>query len=170
MIFIKQVDPNALKIDCSIFNYIINSFAFILHIGYKLEFEDTYYFKATDLRLVARNKQTSLCQVLVLLTTTIYTSRVALDSPEIFSEITGVDFDCIERLCNVLITLSSGYPINKIKFDNYCKELLVDKYPWYPTTSSVHWMLKNSIQIQEHLTLPIGVHSEEALEGLNKEI
>ena len=52
----KPVDPNALKIDCSIFNYIINSFAFILHIGYKLEFEDTYYFKATDLRLVARNK------------------------------------------------------------------------------------------------------------------
>ncbi len=31
-------------------------------------------------------------------------------------------------------------------------------------------MLKHSIQIQEHLTLPIGVHSEEALEGLNKEI
>ena len=52
----KPVDPNALKIDWSIFNYIINSFAFILHIGYKLEFEDTYYFKATDLRLVARNK------------------------------------------------------------------------------------------------------------------
>ncbi len=31
-------------------------------------------------------------------------------------------------------------------------------------------MLKHSIQIQEYLTLPTGVYSEEALVGLNKEI
>ena len=179
----KPVDQNALKIGCSILHYRINTFAFVLHIGYKLGFEDNNYkVKATDPRLVARKEliQARFKEELSLTvdkpkpgfgsTNDGNTSRVAFANPEIFSEITGVDFDCIERLRNVLITLSSGYPINKIKFDNYCKELLVDKYPWYPTTSSVHWMLKNSIQIQEHLTLPIGVHSEEALEGLNKEI
>ncbi len=52
----KPVDPNTLKIGCSILHYGINSFAFILQIGYKLEFEDTNYFKASDFRLVARNK------------------------------------------------------------------------------------------------------------------
>ena len=71
------------------------------------------------------------------------------------------------------MAISSGYTLNIEKFEEFCKEtarLYVERYWWYPMTSTVHKVLIHGPAIATEFILPIGLLSEEALEASNKNI
>lgn len=68
------------------------------------------------------------------------TSRRFFDNPSLAAEITGINYDLIYRLKEILEVISSGYKINIEKFENYTTEtarLYVDLYPWHPMTPTL---------------------------------
>lgn len=102
------------------------------------------------------------------------TARRFFENTEMSSSITGVDNEIINRFKIVLLTISSGYNIDLMKFNNYCiltAQKFVDKYPWYYMPTSVHKILIHGTQIIKALSiLPIGQFSEESQEARNKDI
>ena len=100
------------------------------------------------------------------------TSRRAFAVYEQTAEILGIDQNLIFRFYIILVTLSSGYEIDCLKFKDYCFDtfrLYVSLYPWYYMAQSVHKVLIHGHDIIKSLTLPIGLMSEEAQEAGNKD-
>ena len=99
------------------------------------------------------------------------TARRAFDNPEIFAEITGLDYNLIVRLKNILITLSCKFPVNSALFQDYCHEtakVYMDLYPQFPMTATVHKVLIHGAQIMENSLLPLGYFAEDGPEHENK--
>ena len=93
------------------------------------------------------------------------TSRRVFAEYEQTSEILGIDQNLILRFYIILITLSSGYQIDCLKFKDYCFDnvrLYVSLYPWYYMAQSVHKVLIHGQDIIQRRTFPIGLMSEEA--------
>ena len=69
------------------------------------------------------------------------TSGRAFAEYEQTAEILGIDQNLTFRFYIILITLSSGYEIDCLKFKDYCFDtfrLYVSLYPWYYMAQSVH--------------------------------
>lgn len=101
------------------------------------------------------------------------TSRRFFADPELAAEITGVDLNLILRLKVILETLSSGFKIDTEKLKIYTKEtaeLYVKLYDWYPMTPTLHKILMHSSVVVDHVLLPLGQLSEEAVEARNKHL
>ncbi|CAH2093577.1 unnamed protein product [Euphydryas editha] len=100
------------------------------------------------------------------------TARKFFESPEIVSEITGLDKELIERFSNILKTISSCHYINIDTFRKYCMETArrcIELYGWYNMSTSVHKLLIHSSDIIESVPLPMGQLSEDVLEASQKE-
>lgn len=72
------------------------------------------------------------------------TSRRFFADYTLFSEITGIDINCIYRLKVILEALSNEHKINKVKFSVFAKEtaqLYVELYPWHPMAPTMHKIL-----------------------------
>ena len=71
-----------------------------------------------------------------------------------------------------MVTPSSGYEIDCLKFKDYCFDtfrLYVSLYPWYSMVQSVHKVLIHGDDIIQQQTLPRVFMSEEAQEARNKD-
>ena len=93
------------------------------------------------------------------------TARRAFSNPEVFADITGVNVECIRRLHNILLSVSSGYNINIDAFTKYCNDtlyLILELYDWYILPPTVHKLLVHGPHIASILELPLGFYSEEA--------
>lgn len=93
------------------------------------------------------------------------TAKRFFQNYECSAEITGVDEELIKRLYIILQTMSSGFPVNAIKFGEYAlgtPRLYVNNYNWYYMPSSVHKILIHGAKIIEQL-------SEDAQEARNKD-
>ena len=101
------------------------------------------------------------------------TARRAFANAKVFSDITGVNLEVIERLHTVLRAICSGYSLNVDEFRSYCHitiDMILAEYSWYPMPPFVHKMLEHGAEVAMSLELPIGVYSEESQEAMNKEI
>lgn len=86
------------------------------------------------------------------------------------ASITGVNEDLIKRFHVILQTLSSGYEIDIIRFQDYAVQTARDLklYPWFYMPTSMHKILIHSAAIIRSAILPIGQMSEDAQEYTNK--
>ena len=182
----KTVNYEACSLAISSLHCWIRGFEYILHIGYKLSIKK-HQARTPEDKLTVQNQkqhiQKRFREELSLIvdcpkvghgnTNDGNTSRRAFSSPAIFSSITGVDIELIQRLHNILIAITSGYDLNTKNFQKYCDDTLcfiLDKYSWYIIPPSVHKLLVHGSQIADALELPIGQYSEEAQEAQNKEL
>ncbi|XP_065678280.1 uncharacterized protein LOC136093223 [Hydra vulgaris] len=93
------------------------------------------------------------------------TSRRAFQNEQLFSEITGLNFELIKMFHVVLTCISCGFELDAVLFREYCTHtarFYVECYPRYYMPQSIHKMLV-------YMTLPIGLFSEEAIEAQNKD-
>ena len=100
------------------------------------------------------------------------TARRFFQNADITADIIGVDLQLIEHLHVILTALSSGISIDASKLEAYCIEtarLYVQNYPWYYMPQSLHRLLIHGPAVVRHMTLPIGMMSEEAQEARNKD-
>lgn len=88
------------------------------------------------------------------------------------AEITGIKEEFIKRLYVILQTVGSKHYINVDLFRKYCLDtarLYIDSYQWYPMPSSCHALLIHGPAVIDAFSIPIGLLSEEAQEGRNKD-
>ena len=88
------------------------------------------------------------------------------------AQITGLDINLIKKFDIILRTLSSGFEINIVKFNNICqktRKLYLSLYSWYCMPATVHKILVHSTEVIKNALLPIGQLSEEAQEARNKD-
>lgn len=100
------------------------------------------------------------------------TARRFFGNPELSAQITGLDVNIIKHFDVLLRTLSSGFEINLVEFNNYCLEtrrLYLSLYSWYNMPATVHKILIHSTEVIKAALLPIGQLSEEAQEARNKD-
>ena len=100
------------------------------------------------------------------------TARRALKDPKLLSDISGIDYELINRLGIILILINSNYKISSDLFRIYCKntaECYAKLYPWFNMPASLHKVLIHGHSIIDCLSLPIGYYSEEAGESRNKD-
>lgn len=99
-------------------------------------------------------------------------ARRFFENPHKVSIITGLDETLIEKFSVILQVISSGQPVDHIKFGEYClktAERYISLYKWYYMPSSVHKLLIHGAEIIQHAIVPIGQLSEEAQEARNKD-
>ena len=100
------------------------------------------------------------------------TARRAFQNADLTAKILKLNKELVEKFYIILIMLSSGYDIDSLRFKDFCMEtaqIFVQNYPWFYMPSSVHKILLHGYLVIEHMTLPIGMMSEEALESRNKD-
>ena len=100
------------------------------------------------------------------------TARRFFEKSSESSAITEVSEELLQRFHVILQTLSSKYDIDPDKYDEYAKEtkqLLIQLYPWFPPTPTLHKFLDHGAQIIRHMPLPIGMCTEESQEARNKD-
>lgn len=93
------------------------------------------------------------------------TARRFFGNPTLSAEITGLDVTLIEKLDVLLRTLSSGFEINLVEFNNFCfkiRTLYLSLYSWYYMPATVHKLRINSTEVIKTAIVPIGLLSEEA--------
>ena len=82
------------------------------------------------------------------------TSRRAFAKSELFSSITGVDSELIQRIHIILLVINSFYKISLSKYENFCSkifDLYVQKYPWFYKPAYAHKILIHSHEIIANL-------------------
>lgn len=83
------------------------------------------------------------------------------------SQITNVDARIISTFRVVLLTISSGFPIQISRFNEFCVDtanLFVELYPWFNMPTIVHKILIHSPKIISESIPPIGQLGEKAQE------
>lgn len=100
------------------------------------------------------------------------TARRFLRKPELVARITGFSKEIIYKFSVILRVLASGHEIDTEAFRSYAMEtaeMFVKLYPWYYMPASIHKILIHGADVINHVALPIGLMSEEALEARNKD-
>ena len=101
------------------------------------------------------------------------TARRFFETPELVSQVIGVDKELISRFGVILTALNSGLEINPEKYKTYAlatAQLYVTKYQWYYMPVLVHKMLLHGAEVIEELCIPVGQSSEEGMEGKHKDL
>ena len=86
--------------------------------------------------------------------------------------ITELDEELISRCDTVLQTLSCGYAIHLLAFQEYAIDMAryyARLYPWFPMPASVHRILIHGTDVIAVALLPIGMLSKEAMKARNKD-
>lgn len=98
-------------------------------------------------------------------------ARKAFQNPKIFSKITGINMNLVEKFQLILFLFNTEEVVDCVSFKSLCREtsnLLTQLYPWKNWSPTVHKLLCHGPQIMERLVLPVGVFSEQAAETQNK--
>lgn len=180
----NTVDTDALEFGLSVLHARIRFLESILHLAYKIPVKKWQLRSASDKEIVKQKKkeiQKKFKEQLGLIidvpkaefgnTNDGNTSRRFFSNPEVAAEITGVDFNLINRLKVILEVLTSGYKVDLKKISDYAyetAELYVRLYSWHPMTPTMHKILIHGATVMEKALLPIGLLSEEAAEARNK--
>ena len=83
------------------------------------------------------------------------------------SEIIGTDKEVMHGLYVVLCVVCCKEEVDITKFEAYCdrlQDLILEKYTWHPTSSSVHKLLNHAAAVMRTLHMPLGYMTEECLE------
>ena len=160
----------------------IRCFECILHIAYRMPLKK-WQIRGCDKDIVQQTKldiQEKLRNRMSLLvdiprpgsgnTNNGNTARRFFQEPNLAAILTGVNVELISRFSVILRTMSCGYKVNTHAFQMYCMqtaEIHVALYPWFYMPSSVHKILFHGADIINHVSLPIGMMSEEAQESRN---
>ena len=178
------VDSDLLKYDLSSLHAWIRFFECVLHLSYRLSIKK-WQVRGTDKPEVEARKlkiQSELRKEMGILvdipmagsgnTNNGNTARRFFSQPDLVSRITGVSEALIYNFSVILRALTSGYEINIDAFSSFAMksaEMFVQLYPWFYMPSSIHKILIHGAAIIKHVSLPIGMMSEEALEARNKD-
>ncbi|XP_065669294.1 uncharacterized protein LOC136088723 [Hydra vulgaris] len=185
--FVKEikVDESKLEYGLSTLHAWIRFFECFLHLGYKLGIKK--WQVRSDIEKSIRLQQKLLIQNAFKLqlglivdrpitgcgnTNDGNTAQRFFKNSQVSADILGVDLELINRFHVVLQVLSSGFPIDADKLDNYSTEtalLFVEKYPWYNMPTTVHKVLIHGALITKTAILPIGQLPEDAQESRNKD-
>lgn len=87
------------------------------------------------------------------------TARRFFASPQLSSEITGVDERLISNFSKILRVIGSGRVFDIDKFGKLLQEtteLNLSLYKWYYMPSTVHKMLRHTLKISSAFDLPSG--------------
>nr|XP_047136292.1 uncharacterized protein LOC124813385 [Hydra vulgaris] len=93
------------------------------------------------------------------------TARRAFANYQSTAKILKVDETLLFYFYIILVTLSSEFEIDTVKFKEFCitaLKLYISKYSWYYMAQSVHKILVHGHAIIARQYLPIGLMSEEA--------
>lgn len=163
----------------------IRFFECLIHISYRLEIK-TWQVRGTENKAKFKDRKTYIQNALrsgmgLLVdipkqgggnTNDGNTARTFFKNPEKASEITGIDVEIIRRFANILTALSSGLPLNKEAFREYCMataKLYVNLYAWFYMPTSVHKILIHGADIADSFLIPIGQLSEDVQEARQKD-
>ncbi|XP_065675290.1 uncharacterized protein LOC136091543 [Hydra vulgaris] len=164
----------------------IRFFEMVLHIGYKLETQKWQSRAIEDKENVMQVKkriQTEFMNQMGLVvdfpksggsgtSNDGNTARRAFANYQSTAKILKVDETLLFYFYIILVTLSSGFEIDTVKFKEFCitaLKLYISKYSWYYMAQSVHKILVHGHAIIARQYLPIGLMSEEAQEACNKD-
>lgn len=180
----RPVKKENLRFGLSILHARIRLFESLLHIAYKLPVQNLPAKSESDKLLIKQNKERIQNEFKTKLGLKVdypkagfgnsndgNTSRRFFEDPELAAEITKIDVTLIKRFKIILECISSGFKINKERFDAYAKEtaeLYIKLYKRHPMTPTLHKILIHGSEVVEHALLPIGLLSEEAAEARNK--
>ena len=183
----KEVDPSTFRFGLSSLHAWIRFFECLLHLAYRLEVKEWQIRGAEKKEIVAKRKlriQKDLRRELGLIvdqpkpggsgnTNDGNTARRFFGHEDEVSRITRIDKELIHRFGVVLKTISSGFEVNAVAFNQYARQtaqMFVNLYPWYYMPPSVHKILIHGSAIISAALLPIGQMSEEAQEARNKHL
>lgn len=168
----REDNPDTFKFGLSILHARIRLFESILHLAYKIPIGKWQARSVEEKQLVKETKmriQKDLKEKMSLLvdvpkaglgsTNDGNTSRRFFADVENAANITGVDFDLINKFRIILEVISSGHKVDVPKLAVFCKEtarLYVNLYEWHPMTPTVHKILMHGPTIIQHAILPIG--------------
>ncbi|XP_012564316.3 uncharacterized protein LOC105848674 isoform X1 [Hydra vulgaris] len=164
----------------------IRFFEMVLHIGYKLETQKWQSRAIEDKENVMQVKkriQTEFMNQMGLVvdfpksggsgtSNDGNTARRAFANYQSTAKILKVDETLLFYFYIILVTLSSGFEIDTVKFKEFCitaLKLYISKYSWYYMAQSVHKILVHGHAIIARQYLLIGLMSEEAQEACNKD-
>ena len=112
------------------------------------------------------------CAQIVLAQTTVTKQQeLHFKNPKLLAKILQLDEALLSNINILLIAVSTQLPIYPIKFDQLCNKtanIYVEKYGNIPMTVTIHKLLLHGAQIITHSILPVGMVSEEASAGKNK--
>lgn len=180
-----HIEPNALNLGLSTLHAYIRFFEFLLHIAYRLELkvwrvpqnmkED---YNTTKTKIIDKfREETGLLVDMPKVgfgnTNDGNTARKFFSDPELASNITGLDKNLIYRCSVILNTLNCSYKINASRFGQYAyetAEMIIELYPWYPMSPTVHKILMHSEEVIKNFLLPIGMLGEDAQESQHKDL
>lgn len=182
----RLTDASALNFGLSSLHAWIRFMEYFLHVSYRLNIRK-WQARGSDLALVKERKTDIQRKFKIEMGLNIdkprssgcgtsndgNTARRFFRDAEKSSEITGIDFNVLQRCAAILQVIASGKSINTYKFEEYCLETahrLITLYPWYYLPASVHKILIHGAEIIKNFVIPIGQLSEEAQESLNKVI
>lgn len=179
-------DPNAIQFGMSILHLWIRIFEAILHLSYKQVITNGWQIRGDANKKLVDEKKKSIQKKfrerlnLVVdvprgngsgTSNTGNVSRRAFENTELLAEILEIDLTLIKNLKTILLTVSSHYSIDPVKFDAFCIETArryIEIYNRFPMTVTLHKIFIHGAQIISNAILPIGMMSEEAAEASNK--
>ena len=164
---VKPANDSSCAYGISGYHFWIRFFEFILHVGYKLAIKKFVAKTPEEKQLVQERKSSIQHSFKNLLSLNVdmpkvgsgnsndgNTARRAFVNSELFSNITGVDKERINRLHAILQVINCKTHIDCSKFKHHCEEtvnLAQNHCPWYKLPDII-----------------IGYYSEEAQESMNK--
>lgn len=185
-IITKGINRETLSYGIAPLHLLINTMECVLHIGYRQKIKSWSVKGEENKKIMAQEKkriQKELKQHLGInvdkpaqgagTTNCGNTARRFFETPELVSQVTGVDKELISRFGVILTALNSGFGINPEKYKTYAlatAQLYVTKYQWYYMPVSVHKMLLHGAEVIEELCIPVGQSSEEGMEGKHKDL
>ena len=99
------------------------------------------------------------------------TARSFFKEWETVACITGLNKQLLKMFGVLLMAINSKAEISVLEYQNYSEKTLnlsMNLYGWYVLTPTVHKLLVHGGAIIKHVSLPIGMCSEEAAETRNK--
>lgn len=177
--------PGSLQFGISPLHAWIRVFEFVLKLSYRMSFKKWQIRDESDKLEMSTKKayiQKRLRAEMGLLidqpkqngygnTTDGNTARKAFSKSNLLASVLDIEFDIIDRLHTILITISCEFSISCEKFKSFCDDtfsLYMAKYPWFPMSPTVHKILVHGFQIMESSVMPVGCLGENASEARNK--
>jgi hypothetical protein len=180
----RRVDTEAFQFGLSTLHAYIRFLGWLLHVSYRLE--TLAWKKSKDTKDLIEKRKTEIQKkfksemgILVDIvkqgsgsSNDGNTARRFFLSASKSAAITELDEELISRCDTVLRTLSCGYAVNVLAFQEYAIDTArhyARLYPWFPMPASVHRILIHGSDVIAVALLPIGMLSEEAMEARNKD-